>query len=167
MQEARTSCPRSLRSASCSIFPGRLERWLPLDPRNGGITVRLLICAGGTGGGVYPALTVLQAVRDRAEVLWVGGEGGMEAALVRRAGVPFQSIPAGGVHGVGAAHLPGNLWRLLRGYFAARRILRVFNPHVIFYTGGYLAVPMAAAAWRYPTLLYVPDIEPGLALKTI
>ena len=54
--------------------------------------MRLLICAGGTGGGVYPALAVLEALKDeqaapgspheKDDVLWVGGIGGMEADLV-------------------------------------------------------------------------------------
>lgn len=130
----------------------------------------MLICAGGTGGGVYPALAVLEQLRSKdtaLEVLWVGGEGGMEEGLVKRAGIAFASIPAAGVHGVGLRALPGNLGRLGRGWLAARRILREFRPDALFFTGGYVAVPMALAGWRIPTLLYVPDIEPGLALKTL
>lgn len=99
------------------------------------------------------------------DVLWVGGEGGMEARLVERTGTPFRAIPAAGLHGVGARQLPRNLWRLGRGYLAARRILREFWPDVLFFTGGYLAGPVALAGRRIPTLLYTPDIEPGLALK--
>ena len=91
----------------------------------------------------------------------------MEAALVERANIPFKAIPAAGIHGVGLRSLPGNLWRLVRGVFAARRILREFKPDVLFFTGGYVAVPMALAGMRVPTALYVPDIEPGLALKTL
>lgn len=91
----------------------------------------------------------------------------MEAALVQRAGIPFEAIPAAGMHGVSLKQLPRNLWRLLHGYFAARRILRRFKPDALFFTGGYVAVPMALAARRIPTLLYVPDIEPGLALKAL
>lgn len=103
------------------------------------------------------------------DVLWVGGEGGMEARLVERAGVPFEAIPAAGVHGVGPRALPGNLLRLGRGVLASRRILKEFRPAALFFTGGYVAVPMAlaGAARRVPTLLYVPDIEPGLALRTL
>ncbi len=128
--------------------------------------VRLLICAGGTGGGVYPALVVLQALgKDADPVLWVGGEGGMEADLVKRAGVPYASIPAAGVHGVGALALPGNVLRLVRGSLAALKIVREFKPDVLLFTGGYVAAPMAVAGRRIPSLLYVPDIEPGLALK--
>ncbi len=104
------------------------------------------------------------------QVLWVGGEGGMEADLVKREGVRFEAIPAAGVHGVGARSLPGNLWRVSSGFFAARHILRKFRPEVLFFTGGFVAVPLALASrvgGRARSLLYVPDIEPGLALKTI
>jgi undecaprenyldiphospho-muramoylpentapeptide beta-N-acetylglucosaminyltransferase len=129
--------------------------------------VRLLICAGGTGGGVYPALAVLQAIQGNAEVLWIGGEGGMETRLIERYGIPYKAIPAAGVHGIGLRALPRNLWQLGRGIMASRRILHEFKPDVLFFTGGYVAVPMALAGWKVPSLLYVPDIEPGLALTTL
>jgi UDP-N-acetylglucosamine--N-acetylmuramyl-(pentapeptide) pyrophosphoryl-undecaprenol N-acetylglucosamine transferase len=106
--------------------------------------------------------------------LWVGGIDGMEADLVKRAGVPFRAIPAAGVHGVGLRALPGNLWRLARGYLAAGRLLKEFCPQVLLFTGGYVAVPVALAARlnfrakdRPRSLVFVPDIEPGLALKTL
>lgn len=91
----------------------------------------------------------------------------MEAELVKRAGIPYRTIPAAGVHGVDLRTLPGNLKQLARGTWASRRILREFRPDVLFFTGGYVAVPMALAGRRVPTLLYVPDIEPGLALKAL
>jgi UDP-N-acetylglucosamine--N-acetylmuramyl-(pentapeptide) pyrophosphoryl-undecaprenol N-acetylglucosamine transferase len=109
----------------------------------------------------------LRVAHPACEVLWVGGEGGMEAGLIQRAGLPFHTIPAAGVHGVGLRALPGNLLQLARGLLAARRILHQFHPDVLFFTGGYLAVPMSLAGWRLPQFLYVPDIEPGLALKAL
>jgi UDP-N-acetylglucosamine--N-acetylmuramyl-(pentapeptide) pyrophosphoryl-undecaprenol N-acetylglucosamine transferase len=119
---------------------------------------------------VYPALAVQQALADTGlstDVLWIGGKGGMEADLVNRAGIPYEEISAAGVHGVGLAALPGNLLQLGQGYLESRRILRRFQPDVLFFTGGYVAVPMAFAGRGRPSLLYVPDIEPGLALKTL
>jgi UDP-N-acetylglucosamine--N-acetylmuramyl-(pentapeptide) pyrophosphoryl-undecaprenol N-acetylglucosamine transferase len=89
----------------------------------------------------------------------------MEAALVTRSGVPFRAIPAAGVHGVGLRALPGNAARLVRGTLAARRILAEFRPDVLLFTGGYVAAPMAVAAHRIPSVVFCPDIEPGLALK--
>jgi undecaprenyldiphospho-muramoylpentapeptide beta-N-acetylglucosaminyltransferase len=132
--------------------------------------VRLLICAGGTGGGVYPALAVHSVLADKVadvETLWVGGEGGMEEALVTRQGIPFRSIPAAGVHGVSLMALPRNLTQLGRGVLAARGILSDFEPDVLFFTGGYVAVPVALAGGSISSLLYVPDIEPGMALKSL
>ncbi len=117
---------------------------------------------------MYPALSILQTVGNRAEsVLWVGSQGGIESSLVANAGIAYQSIPAAGVHGVGLRALPGNIAKLIKGIAVSRRILREFKPDVLLFTGGYVAVPMAIAGNRTNSLLYVPDIEPGLALRAL
>lgn len=125
---------------------------------------------------MYPALAVLERLNAKfadVQTLWVGGEGGMEVGLVASvasaasAGITFVAIPAAGLHGVGLRALPGNLLRLVRGFFAARRLLRQFRPEVLFFTGGYVAAPVALAGRRIPTALYIPDIEPGMALKAL
>ncbi len=119
---------------------------------------------------MYPALAVhsaLMAKKPGLDTLWVGGEGGMEESLVKRQGINFQAIPAAGVHGVGLRVLPRNLVTITRGIFAARRILNEFKPDVLFFTGGYVAVPMAIAGRSISSLLFVPDIEPGMALKSL
>jgi UDP-N-acetylglucosamine--N-acetylmuramyl-(pentapeptide) pyrophosphoryl-undecaprenol N-acetylglucosamine transferase len=115
---------------------------------------------------VYPALSILQALGNKfEETLWVGGEGGMEAGLVNRQGIPFRTIPAAGLHGVGLRSIPGNVMKLAKGYFSSVRILREYKPDVLLFTGGYIAAPMALAGRKIPTMLYVPDIEPGKALS--
>ena len=75
---------------------------------------------------MYPALAVHSALAAKVttmDALWVGSEGGMEESLVKRQGIPFRSVPAAGLHGVGLANLPRNLAMLGRGVLAARRIL--------------------------------------------
>jgi len=124
---------------------------------------------------VYPALVVLQALRElelkgeqvKHTVLWIGGESGMEEDLLAREGIDFVAIPAAGVHGVGLKNLPGNILKLVEGFLKARRIVRKFQPDVLFFTGGYLAVPVALAGISRPSAVFVPDIKPGLALRTI
>ncbi len=91
----------------------------------------------------------------------------MEEELVTRNEIPYTSISAAGVHGVGLARLPINIWKLIKGFFASRKILKQFKPDLLFFTGGYVAFPMAVAAIGRPSLLFVPDIEPGLALKAL
>jgi UDP-N-acetylglucosamine--N-acetylmuramyl-(pentapeptide) pyrophosphoryl-undecaprenol N-acetylglucosamine transferase len=126
---------------------------------------RLLVSAGGTGGGVYPALAIAAALRPKAEMRWIGGEGRLEASLVQRAGIPLDPVPAAGVHGVGLRALPGNVVRLARGAVAARRVISRFRPDAMLFTGGYVGFPAAVAGWGIPKLVYVPDIEPGLASR--
>lgn len=122
---------------------------------------------------MYPAMVIRQALSSNMDdVLWVGGEGGMEADLVQRAGIAYQAIPAGQVAGMGLRTLP-NLAKVFKGTLTSRRILNGFKPDVLLFTGGYVAVPMALAASGFfagrkvPSLVYVPDIEPGLALKLL
>ena len=119
---------------------------------------------------MYPALAVHDVLTSKVpdvKTLWVGGEGGIEESLVKRHGIPFQSIPAAGLHGVSPLVLPRNLLILARGVLASYSILNDFEPDVLFFTGGYVAAPMAFAGRSFPSLLYVPDIEPGMALKSI
>ena len=119
---------------------------------------------------MYPALAVHSALAAKVtdmDALWVGSQGGMEESLVKRQGLSFRSVPAAGVHGVGLASLPRNLTMLGRGVLAARRILNAFKPDVMLFTGGYVAVPVALAGRSIPIVLYVPDIEPGMALKSL
>lgn len=123
---------------------------------------------------MYPALAVVQALNAKQQginTLWVGSEGGMEAELVGREGIAFRPIPSAGLHGVSLRAFPRNLSSLARGLFSARKILRDFRPDVLFFTGGFVAGPMAIASRLavrpVPTLVYVPDIEPGMALKAL
>ncbi|MDP2966451.1 MAG: UDP-N-acetylglucosamine--N-acetylmuramyl-(pentapeptide) pyrophosphoryl-undecaprenol N-acetylglucosamine transferase [Pelolinea sp.] len=130
--------------------------------------MRLLICAGMTGGGVYPAIAVLQALKDKTdEVLWVGSRSGMEETLLKQYDLSFEAVSAAGLHGVSLRSLPGNLDQLARGLREARAIINRFKPQVLFLTGGYLGVPVAFAGRKIPSVVFIPDIEPGLALKAI
>ncbi len=91
----------------------------------------------------------------------------MEQEILSRQNIDFKTIPAAGLHGVGLKSLPGNITLLMKGYLKARQILREFCPDILFFTGGYLAVPVAFAGKSIPSVVFIPDIEPGLAIKTI
>jgi len=116
---------------------------------------------------VYPALAVVDALGKMTDILWVGATGGLEARLVERAGLPFESVPAAGLHGVGWRTLPGNLAAMARGIRAARRILSDFEPDVLFFTGGFVGGPVAWAGRHIPSVTLVPDIEPALSQRMI
>jgi len=121
---------------------------------------------------VYPALAVAQALRAGGhddEVWYMGRSNSIEQALAERAGLPFAAVPAAPVRGAGPVRLALNLINLARGACRAAAILRRLRPDAIFATGGYVSVPVVVAGWlhRVPTLIYLPDMEPGLAVKAL
>lgn len=93
----------------------------------------------------------------------------MERELVCREGIPFESIEAGAMNGVGGFRQLKAAARLTRGTAKALQIVGRFKPDVVLLTGGFVGVPVSWAAWarRVPTLVYLPDIEPGMALKVM
>jgi undecaprenyldiphospho-muramoylpentapeptide beta-N-acetylglucosaminyltransferase len=134
--------------------------------------MRLLVSAGGTGGHILPALAIIAelcTVDPGAQVLWIGTAGEMEERLVPEAGLPLRTIPGGGLHGVGLMTALRNGVRLVQGWMAARRLVARFRPEVALLTGGYTNLPTALAARerRVPMVIFLPDIEPGLAIKSL
>ncbi len=133
--------------------------------------MRVLICAGGTGGGIYPALaaaTELQALGvEKSDILWIGTKGEMEETLVTRAGLQLETIAGGPIAGVSVATRARNLAKLARGYRAASNSIGRFRPNVMFMTGGYVAAPVSLAARRHkvPIVIYLPDVEPGSSIR--
>lgn len=136
--------------------------------------MRLLVTGGGTGGHVYPALSVLEAwervpADPHTDILWVGKQGGMEEPLVQRAGLPFRGIRAGGLRDLPWGVRLLNSMKLVRGFGEAWQILKEFRPDVVLATGGYVTFPVGLAAWlqRVPLVIYLPDIVPGLAVRSL
>jgi undecaprenyldiphospho-muramoylpentapeptide beta-N-acetylglucosaminyltransferase len=128
--------------------------------------MRFWFVGGGTGGHVYPALSVAEALltlAPEANLTWVGTVGGMEAGLVEREGIPFIGISAGGLHGVALLNMVRNGWRLLKGTLEVFRHMRQERPAAILTTGGYVSGPVALVArWLgVPLMVFLPDIEPG------
>ena len=105
--------------------------------------MRVLVCAGGTGGGIYPALAVVTELKalgiGNEALLWIGTKGEMEETLVPRAGLRLETISGGPIVGVPMVTRTKNAMKLARGYTAASTHLRRFQPDVMFMTGGYVA----------------------------
>lgn len=133
--------------------------------------MRLALTAGGTGGHILPALAVLEAVRQRAavapEVRFFGPENRGERKTVEGAGLQFETVPAAQIRGRNPLELLRSSWRLTGGTLTAIRKLRAFRPDVVFSTGGYGSFPccVAARCLRTPLVVYLPDVEPGWAVK--
>lgn len=119
---------------------------------------------------VASELSAHSALRTpHSSILWIGGKGGVEKMLVERTGIPFAAIPAGGLHGVGLLRSIRNVVKLIAGTWRAWRLAGKDRPAAMLTTGGFVSGPVAVACWlrRVPILLYLPDIEPGVAVKFV
>ncbi len=136
--------------------------------------MRIMISAGGTGGGVYPALAVVSALRtlrpDDLTLTFAGARGDMAFDLIDPAQFDgTYQILAGPLHGVSRVKQVISGIKILGGIVQALALVMRLRPQVLFLTGGWVGFPVAAACWllRRPIVIFVPDIEPGLALRLL
>ncbi len=125
---------------------------------------------------MYPAFAVIERLQanpgygiEADGIAWVGRNEGMERGLVERQGLPFLPIAAGALRGRGPLAVARSLAQLARGLFQGGRLLRRWRADAVFATGGYVTAPLVLAAWlaRRPVLIYLPDMEPGLAVRVL
>ena len=103
----------------------------------------------------------------RADILWIGGQGGIEEELVRHAGLDSVGLAAGGLRGMGVRVTLRNALRIAGSIGKARHLLSQFKADVLLVTGGYACVAVTLAGWfqRIPVVIYLPDVVPGLAIR--
>lgn len=133
--------------------------------------LRVLIAGGGTGGHVFPALAVAQALRAHdpaARLVFVGADG-LERELVPAHGFELIQLPAGRLKGASTLARLRTLARVLPAVRRARRLLREFAPQVVVGVGGYASGPVVAAAAlaRIPVLLLEQNAIPGLTNRLL
>jgi UDP-N-acetylglucosamine--N-acetylmuramyl-(pentapeptide) pyrophosphoryl-undecaprenol N-acetylglucosamine transferase len=138
--------------------------------------MRVVFCGGGTGGHVYPAVTVASALRRLAsaeglplELLYVGVRGKRDRELVQREGMDFRDVTAGPLRASSLLGSLQGLFRLAAGTLQSYRLLGQFKPDVVFATGGYgsAGVGIAARLRGLRLLLFEPGPEAGLAVKLL
>jgi len=135
--------------------------------------VKVILAGGGTGGHIYPALAVAESLRESGppnlEMLYVGVKRRMDADIVGRSGLPFEAVTAGPLRVRSPLAVLRGLWQLALGTVQAWRVLGRFRPNAVFATGGYASVPVGIAAKSRgrSLLLYLPDVEPGWAVRLL
>src|SRR3989442_9802398 len=134
--------------------------------------MRVLISGGGTGGHLFPAIAVAQALSRKepdATVLFAGRREGIEARTVASYGMRFAAIPAAPLY-------TEQVWRnwtlpmvLGAALYQSWRLLDRFKPDVALGTGGYVSVPLITAAGlaRVPIVLQEQNLMPGRATRML
>ena len=119
--------------------------------------IRVMVMAGGTGGHVFPALAVVDQLRNqKAIVSWLGTRQGIEADLVPPQNIDLHFIDIEGIRGRGLLVLikaPLLLWRSIS---QALKVISEFKPQVVLGMGGFASGPGAVAAWlkRIPVVIH-------------
>ncbi len=134
--------------------------------------LNVLVSGGGTGGHIFPALSIANEIQRRhpdAKILFVGAEGRMEMERVPAAGYNIIGLP---VSGFDRKHLLRNfkvLARLFKSMGLARKILNDFKPDIAIGVGGYASGPMLKAAQKQgiPTLLQEQNSYAGVTNKLL
>jgi len=134
--------------------------------------MKAIIAGGGTGGHLYPGITVAREIQRRypgAEILFVGAEQGIETRIVPKEGFALRTLPVGGLKRMGWQRQVKNAFAMMKGLFTARRILHEYKPNVVVGVGGYASFPMVAAAilGGYPRVIMEQNALPGLANRVL
>lgn len=135
-------------------------------------TLRVALAGGGTGGHLYPAMAIAEALKERrphAEFLFFGTFGKIEARVVPQKGYPFRSIWISGFH---RSLRPGNLLfplKVVVSLWQSWTALRQFRPNVVIGTGGYVCGPvLAVASWMgIPTVVHESNAYPGVTTRLL
>lgn len=132
---------------------------------------RILVSGGGTGGHIFPALSIANALRRRlnAEILFVGAENRMEMEKVPAAGYEIKGLPVAGFDRRHLLRNIGVLLKLRKSLGMARRIVRDFKPDIAIGVGGYCSGPTLKSAQRLgvPTLLQEQNSYAGVTNKLL
>jgi len=130
----------------------------------------LLVMAGGTGGHIFPALTVADLMRSRGwNVVWMGNPDGMEARLVPARGYEMADVRFGGVRGKGLLRKLFLPMSLLPAFWQAWKAIRKIRPDVVLGMGGYISFPggMMAVLAGCKLVIHEQNSIAGLANRVL
>lgn len=134
--------------------------------------MKIIVSAGGTGGHIYPAITIIRKLQERhsnLEVLYIGTTDRMEKDIIPRLGFKFVGIE---LKGINRRNIFDNI-KTLKMFFKAKKeaskIIKEFNPDVVLGIGGYITAPVIIAAkkLKYKTFIHEQNSIPGLSNKIL
>lgn len=134
--------------------------------------MKIILAGGGTGGHIYPAIAVADTIKSRdksAEILFIATKNGMEKSLVEKAGYETYHIEMSGLRRSLSLRNIKTAICFFTSQIGAKKLLKSFQPDVVFATGNYLSYPLihTAAKMGIPTAVHESNIIPGKAIKML
>ena len=133
---------------------------------------RIIISGGGTGGHIFPAVSIANALKKidpETEILFVGAEGRMEMEKVPAAGYRITGLPVAGLYRSFTLKNIGVILKLIKSLRLARKVIKEFKPDVVVGVGGYASGPVLRQAGRMgiPTLIQEQNSYAGITNKLV
>lgn len=134
--------------------------------------MRIIISGGGTGGHIYPAITIAREVAkltEHCEILFVGTKHGLEADIIPKEGFAFATIEVSGLERKLSWKNVRTLFTTIGSVWKSSRLIKDFKPDVVIGTGGYVCGPvlLAASLLKVPTIIQEQNVIPGITNKIL
>ena len=134
--------------------------------------MRIIVSGGGTGGHIYPAVTIANQIKEKqpdAEIIFVGTREGLECEIVPRYGYPIEFIEVAGFQRKLSLDTIKSAFKLLAGLIDALKLIRKIKPDLVVGTGGYVCGPILflAALQGIPTCIQEQNAMPGVTNKIL
>lgn len=129
---------------------------------------RIILTGGGTAGHVTPNMALVPTLIDEGyDISYIGSYNGMEKKLIEDIGIPYYGISSGKLRRYFDIKNFSDPFRVIKGFFEAKTLLKKLKPDVVFSKGGFVTVPvvMAAKKLHIPVIIHESDMTPGLANK--
>ena len=132
--------------------------------------LKVIIAAAGTAGHINPGIAIANKIKKEqkdSKIIFIGTTRGLENDLVPRAGYELKTIDAYGLSKKISIDNMKKMYKTLKGFSEAQKIVKEFKPDIVIGTGGYIcgAVITAAKKYNIPTILHESNAFPGKAIK--
>lgn len=129
---------------------------------------KIVLTGGGSAGHVTPNIALVPKLRELGfDILYIGSQKGIEKDIIQKENINFKSISSGKLRRYFDIKNFTDPFRVVKGVFDARSILKKYRPDIVFSKGGFITVPVVLAAHmlKIPVVIHESDISPGLANK--
>jgi UDP-N-acetylglucosamine--N-acetylmuramyl-(pentapeptide) pyrophosphoryl-undecaprenol N-acetylglucosamine transferase len=128
---------------------------------------KIVFTGGGSAGHVTPNIAIINELSNDWDIFYIGSKKGIEKELIQKVNIPYYGINSGKLRRYIDFENFVDIFRVIKGCFEARSILKQLKPDLIFSKGGFVSVPviLAAKSLRIPIFIHESDLTPGLANK--
>ena len=134
--------------------------------------MKIIVVAGGTGGHIYPALSIINKIKEKekdSEILYIGTTDRMEKDIIPEKGIKYIGLEMKGLNRKNIFSNFSVLRKYNKAVSDAKKIIKDFNPDIVVGAGGYITAPVLYAAHKlkYPVLIHEQNSIPGVSNKFI